>query len=178
MFKYALGITFGLIAAAVGFAAYRTGYFKEVTISSGQKGPFQLYYREHLGPYHKIIPLIEEVETKMKETGSPCPWAFGRFFDDPKIVDHDRLRSHAGCAFPGTEGGPLTPEGIKSETLPSAEYLLATFNGSPSIGPFVVYPKIEEWCQTYGYQIVSPVVELYKTLPDGSILTTYLFRYQ
>jgi len=106
--------------------------------------------------------------------------AFGRYLDDPKVVEHDRLRSHGGCLVQGGALNPSIslPEGLKSESLLTKEYVLATFNGSPSIAPFVVYPKVTKWFDKYGYKMSGPVIETYKTLPDETVLTTYLFSYQ
>lgn len=188
MMKWALGTFVLSLLAILTFVLIRTGYFKEVTISSGFKGPYTLAYREHIGPYHKIPPVITSVESFFKNNDRPCLMAFGRYFDNPDEVDHDRLRSQGGCIFPGrpqdTEfflsslKAPPSAFKIETDFLEKKEYILATFNGSPSVGPLKVYPKVTEWMDKYGYSIAGPVIEIYKTLPDETVLTTYLFPYK
>ena len=116
----------------------------------------------------------------MKEKGLPCSLAFGRYLDNPDEVEHDRLRSHGGCAFTNmTEqlDQILKSSDLKFEPIEKREYVVASFNGSPSVGPLIVYPKIEKWFQKYGYKQSGPVIELYQTLEDQTVLTRYLFGY-
>ena len=176
MLRYALGTTLLILVCISAFVFWRTGFYKEVHITSGELGPFHLVYKEHLGPYHKIPPVIKEVEEAMENIGNKCSLAFGRYLDDPKTVDHDRLRSHGGCAFNQPLSHPTSS--FKQEQIPRKEYVIATFNGSPSVGPFKVYPKVEEWFKKFGYKQTGSVIELYQTLEDGSVLTKYLFLYE
>ena len=178
MLKYAFGTIVLVLFLIASFVFWRTGYYKEVTIGSGELGPFYLVYKEHLGPYHKIPPVIESVEKAMDQIGNKCPFAFGRYLDDPEKVDHDRLRSHGGCAFASPLSHPVDASQFKEQSLSKQEYVIATFNGSPSVGPFKVYPKVDEWFKKYGYKQKGPVVELYQTLEDGTVLTKYLFKYE
>jgi len=180
MLKYAFGSFIMALAFIAGFILWRTGYFKEVSISSASKGPMVLVYREHFGPYHKIPPVIEGVEKTLSAMGAPCDLAFGRYLDDPNTVDHDRLRSQGGCILsqiPESQKEAWAKSDLLTLALPKKEYILATFNGSPSIGPLKVYPKVESWMEKYGYKMAGPAIELYKTLPDNTVLTTYLFEY-
>ena len=177
----ALGITFGLLAAIFAFILFRTGYFKPVQISSGFQGPFVLVYKKHIGPYHKIAPIIDNVEKLVKSKGKECPLAFGRFLHDPKTVPQDRLESHGGCAFPlnDPEVEQLAQDNdLLMDQVEKQEYLVASFDGSPSIGPFKVYPEVESWMGKYGYQIDGPVIEIYQTTGPDSLTTRYLFKYK
>lgn len=181
----ALGITFGLLLAVIAFVFFRTGYFKDVAISTAQEGPFILVYQVHKGPYHKIIPVIESVEKYFADKGMACPLAFGLYLHNPDAVEHDRLVSHGGCAFPLTqtegnvEWNALVKEsGFQTETLDRKEYVQAAFSGSPSLGPLKVYPAVEKWLSKYGYKKVGPVLELYQTLGPDAVTTRYLFTYE
>ena len=177
----ALGITFGMLLATAIFLVYRTGYFKPVTIAAGEQGPFVLIYQVHKGPYHKIATVIDTVEALFKEKGTPCPLAFGRYLYDPNTVEHDRLESHGGCVFTN-----LTPDvekiikekSYQMEAVEKKEYLVAHFEGSPSMGPMKVYPYVKEWLAKYGYTQEGPVIELYQTTGEDSIHTRYLFSYK
>jgi hypothetical protein len=177
----AFAATLAILLFFAGFVVYRTGYLKPVTISSGFQGPFILVYKKHQGPYHKIAPVIDSVEDFFNQKGLDCPLAFGRYLHDPNTTPHDRLQSHGGCAFPG-----MTPQlqkvlkeaDLEVENLPKEEYLVASFAGSPSIGPWKVYPHVEDWLQKYGYQKQETVIELYQTMGVDAVQTRYLFRYR
>jgi effector-binding domain-containing protein len=176
----AFAITFGALLILAGFILYRTGYFQPVELTAGKQGPFLLAYKVHKGPYHKLAPVIDEVENFFEKNGLSCPLAFGRFLHDPNTVEHDRLESHGGCAFPvKTEKlQEIIAKGdLKTDHLKKEEYVVAVFKGSPSIGPFVVYPKVEEWMAKYDYKITGPVIELYQTTGADSLTTRYLFPY-
>lgn len=177
----ALLITFAILISILAFIVYRTGYFKPVSIASGDQGPFVLVYLEHKGPYHKIAPVIDDVEETFKENKQPCPMAFGRYLHDPDEVPHDRLRSHGGCLFPqlNEQIQKIAKDNdFTVETLEKKEYIVAHFEGSPSVGPLKVYPYVEDWLKKYGYQQVGPVIEIYQTLGPDSLHTRYLFQYK
>ena len=176
----AFTITFGLLLAMAAFVVYRTGYLKPVTLAAGQQGPFFLVYQVHKGPYHKIAPVIDEVEASFKKNGITCPLAFGRFLHDPNTVEHDRLKSHGGCAFPtpNEEVMRLVQEkGFETDGIDKQEYIVAVFEGSPSVGPMKVYPKVRTWMNKYDYKITGPVIEIYQTTGEDSLTTRYLFPY-
>ena len=176
----AFAITFGALAAIAIFVVYRTGYLEPVDIGSGSQGPFVLIYKQHTGPYHKIAPVIDEVERTFKEANIDCPMAFGRFLHDPNVVPHDRLESHGGCALPTTTNAVekfAKSNNYQIDRIDKKEYLVATFNGSPSVGPLRVYPEVEAWMNKYGYKNKGPVIELYQTTGPDSLTTRYLFTY-
>ena len=177
----AFAITFGLLAAIAIFLIFRTGYLKPVTIASGNQGPFYLAYETHSGPYHGIAPVIDKVEKYFKDKNIPCPLAFGRYLHDPDTVEHDRLESHGGCAFPSLTQeieGAIEASGFKMEKVEKKEYLVAHFEGSPSMGPMKVYPEVKEWMNKYGYKREGAVIEIYQTTGDDSVHTRYLFSYK
>ncbi len=177
----AFAITVAILLGIAGFAVYRTGYFKPVTIASGDQGPFFLIYKTHEGPYHKIAPVIDSVEALFNEKGVKCPLAFGRYLHDPNTVPHDRLLSHGGCAFSSLteEVKEVMRSGeLSLDEVPKQEYLVAHFEGSPSIGPFKVYPYVKQWLEKYGYQKEDTVIELYQTTGADSLHTRYLFQYK
>jgi AraC family transcriptional regulator len=174
-------ITLSLILLMIAFVYYRTGYYKDVIITSGEQGPYILVYKVHKGPYHKIAPIIDEVEAYFKKNNLPCPLAFGRYLHDPNLVEHDRLESHGGCLFSMMDEKLdllLKQTDYKVEPLEKKDYLVATFDGSPSIGPFKVYPKVKSWLNKYNYKQVGPVIEVYQTTGQDEVVTRYLFEYQ
>ena len=60
--RHIVSVTFFLILSLIGYLCFYLGVFKPVTMDMGEFGPFHLVYKKHLGAYHKIVPVIEEVE--------------------------------------------------------------------------------------------------------------------
>ena len=180
------------LAVLVGTLYFRLGAYKPVHFEVREVPAFSILYKQHTGPYHKIVPVIEEVERWAKQNKLPCPRTFGEYLDDPRYVDPDRLRSHGGCVLEGVKAvaggaqvqmaGALSftvrwPTGFSFRRLSGARYLTARFEGSPSIGPFVVYPKAQEHMRSqFQTSIKSPVIELYKVIDESHMQTEYLFK--
>lgn len=175
--KKLVGFVF-LSILAVGFSlAYSLGAFREVSIDLGESGPHRLVYKPHLGPYHKIVPVIEDVEAWARENSEPCRLSFGEFIDDVEKVPEDRLRSHAGCVVEKNWSGSLPADsGLEYREVPARLYVRAEFDGAASIGPLKVYPKAMEFIAENNRELEGPVIELYEILEEGKRMkTTYLF---
>jgi effector-binding domain-containing protein len=120
------------------------------------------------------MPTLEEVEKWAKENGEACKISFGEFIDDPDKVDEDRLRSNAGCVVEKTWDFVL-PAGFGFREYPPRVYVVAEFDGAPSIGPFKVYPKTKDYIESHNYKLSGPVIEMYEILSEEKVRTTYLF---
>lgn len=163
----------GLIAALL----FRLGSFKEATITEDTRGPYMLVFKNHVGAYHKITPVIEEVEKWAKENGEKCRYSFGEFMDDPDKVDEDRLRSIGGCVVEKAWDFTL-PAGFGFREYPSRPYVVGTFDGAPSIVSFKVYPKAKEYLEAHSYKLSAPVLEIYEVISPEKVNTTVLFPYE
>lgn len=166
----------GLIVSFIGLGAYLYFYLgmnREVNVDGPKPVLFWLLYKEHRGAYHKIGPILNEVEKKALDKSIPCINTFGLFLDDPKTVDEDRLRSEVGCVL--TEQIPDIPEGLKQKEWIHEQALHLKFEGSPSIGPFKVYPKAEEWMTENRKTMPEQVLEMYSLSPKGELTTHYYF---
>jgi effector-binding domain-containing protein len=165
-----------LFFAIIIFVFYLMNYlgsFKPVIINQKKAGPFQVIYKTHIGPYHKIVPVIEEVEKWAKEHGFDCKLSFGEYLDDPKATEEVRLRSNGGCFvdhFPNQ-----MPEGFQSKTIPEKDYVTAVFEGSPGIGPMKVYPKVYKYAEEQRIPLEETVMEVYEIHSQESMTTTYYF---
>ncbi len=163
-------ISFGL------FLANYLGAFKGVEIFEGEQGPYTMLYIDHVGPYHKISKEIEKVEKFLSAQGTPCKQSYGEYLDDPKTMEEVRLRSKAGCIVQNVPAN--LPEGFKTEEVPLRKYVVASFTGSPGIGPMKVYPKVEEYMKEKGHTAAGPVIEIYEIhsiSEKNAMTTTYLF---
>lgn len=176
IFKIVMGSLLASILLLVAAILFYVGAFREVPISEAEKGPLQLLYKKHLGPYHKISTTLDEVEKFARDNGAACDTTFGRYYDDPRVVAEDRLRADGGCIITGDL--PQNTSGFETETLPARSYVVGEFLGAPSIGPLKVYPKIEDYVNEKGFKPDGPAIEIYKLLKNNGIQTTYLFPFK
>jgi len=161
------------IAVFVFYVMNYVGAFKPVIITQKKAGPFHVVYKSHVGPYHKIVPQIEEVEKWAKSQGMDCRLSFGEYLDDPKQTEEVRLRSLGGCIV----DRPLDqlPESFEQKTIPEKNYVTAIFEGSPGIGPLKVYPKIFKYIEDQGLIREESVLEIYEIHSPESMTTNYYF---
>lgn len=172
-FRYLILAILGIIVAFAFSLMIYLGVFKPVVFSEGRQGPFKLIYKEHTGSYHKIVSKLQEVESWAKQNNIDCSKSFGMYLDDPEKTEESRLRSYGGCLV--TEIPSTLPEDIKSKELPERLYLMAQFEGSPAIGPFKVYPKIQKQLKDNNQTLIDGVLEVYVIHSEKEMTTTYYF---
>lgn len=166
------GIAVALIAFVINLMFY-LGVFKDVQLTQSDEPALTLLYKEHLGPYHKIVPVIEEVEKWARSQNIDCTRSFGEYLDDPDKVEEDRRKSNGGCVVTALPSD--LPADFKTKQIPAKKYLKATFEGSPSIGPQKVYSKVKKYAAEQRLQLQEAVIEIYVIEPDNKMTTTYLF---
>lgn len=162
------------LALFIAYLAFYVGAFQGVKISEGEAAPFLLLGKVHTGAYHKIVPVIEEVENWARTHGVDCTQSFGLYRDDPRATEQDRLHSLGGCwvsAPPTVE----MPADFKIETWSQPYFVKAVFEGSPGIGPYKVYPKVEDYIAQKGYKALPGVLEVYVVHSQKQMTTTYYF---
>jgi len=167
MIKYVVS---GLLVALAVFAfrtAQYVGAFKDVEISVSEEAAKNLIYKTHVGAYHKIVPVIEEVETWAREQKIDCHLSFGEYIDNPDTSEEDRLKSHGGCIV--TEIPPNLPAGFEGKTIPAQKFVKAVFDGSPGIGPLKVYPRVQKYADEHKIKLKGTVIESYEIHRDGAL---------
>lgn len=152
------------------------GFSKPVTVEVTRFPAMTLIYKEHIGAYHKIGPVIESVEKALQDRGVRCSATFGEYLDDPNEVDEDRLKSYGGCVF--FESSEFIDNlelenGLQKKHIEERKVVMARFQGSPSIGPMKVYPKIDEVVHDQRLARNGAVIEIYEIQGD-QVTTTYL----
>lgn len=163
-----------IVAGLVLALMFRLGSFKPVEITEVNRPAMKVVYKAHVGAYHKIVPVIEEVEKWVKANGESCELSFGEYYDDPDEIAEDRLRSNGGCIVPEKPAKSL-PDGFKYREVPAHFFVVAEFEGAPSIGPIKVYPRAERYIREHKFGQFGPIFEVYKLLPNEQVHTTYLF---
>jgi len=164
---------FIVILSAAGYVIFYTGMYKEVQISETKAGPFLVLAKKHFGPYHKIVPQIEEVERWVKAAGGDCKRSFGQYFDNPEAVEQERLRSRGGCILENRLEG--APSDFEWDTIPEYQAVMAIFEGSPGVGPIRVYPKVAEYFETKNLKSLPGVMEVYLIHGPKAMTTHYFF---
>lgn len=171
--RHIVSVTFFLIICLIAYLALHLGAFKPVSFEMGEYGPFYLVFKPHLGAYHKIVPVIEDVERWVKSQHQTCEQSFGEYIDNPKAVEQERLRSNGGCLVTGLI--PNLPSDYQQKEVPKQFFIRAQFEGSPAIGPYKVYMKAEELMSEKGLIPNGPVFEVYEIQNDQKMKTTYYF---
>lgn len=167
-FTVVLTLIFG-----IAFLLSRNGFFLPVEIALEDRPALVLVAKKHVGAYHKILSTLQEVEGWAKNSGVDCSETFGEFLDNPQVVEEDRLNSNVGCVV--KEPPAQVPAGFEVLQRPARPYLVGRFRGSPALGPYKVYNKIESEKQKRRLESDGAPLEIYRLLPDQGLETTYLF---
>lgn len=153
---------------------FKLGGYKAPTIElQRNQHQLQVIYKSHLGPYHKINDMIKSVEDWAFNNNVPCKQTFGEYLDIPGTIADERLRANAGCVTTMTVEN--LPADIHQKSIPARDYIYASFEGSPAIGPFKVYPEVMDWAKEKRIQIDWPVIEIYNVIGPEKVKTEYLF---
>ena len=178
VFKWIILSFLGFILTVGAVMYYRLGVYKEPVLEGVVKKSFYFLYKTHIGPYHKVIQTLNEVEDFAKKQNISCPQTFGEYLDNPDHIDPERLKSHVGCVLEEAtyKGLPSLPQGLSTVYKSEKEYLKITFDGSPAIGPMKVYPMAKTWVRNKAGQEFGSSIEVYNILDGGEkIVTEYYF---
>ncbi len=154
---------------------FRLGMNKEVAFEVRDLAAMRVLYLPHTGSYYKIAEKIEYVEKWAKANNVNCARTFGQYLDNPETVDEDRLQSHGGCIIDQLPKGVSPQDEMVVSELPARKYLVGSFDGAPSVGPYTVYPKAFEWMKKNSASLAGPTVEIYYVLSEKEVRTEYLF---
>ena len=94
--KYVLVFVLMTLLSFGVYLANYLGAFKSVEVRKEMQGPYLMLYLDHMGPYHKIVSKIEEVEKWANENKFDCRKSFGEYMDDEEKVEEAQLKSIVG----------------------------------------------------------------------------------
>ncbi len=159
---------------------FKTGAYKAVEIIKTKPPQLHMFYIKNIGPYHKVVEGIQKVEKIFKNQKLPCTKTFGHFLSDPKVIEHDKLISHVGCAFYKVETKKLLRpiKGVK-EKLFGFKYkekicYKGTFKGSPALSAIKVYPKLYKLAQKNRIKLRPDSLEIYTVHEEKVTTDVYL----
>lgn len=140
-------------------AAWFSGVLSPVTFTDRYEGPFFVVYEDHVGAYPLIEQVVKDVSKRMDDANLPYTDGFGQFYDDPKTVPADKLRSIGGVLVSGVT---QVDSPMAFGTIQYDHYAIASFKGLSMLGPSVVYPKAVEWMKANNKTLNGAVIEIYK----------------
>lgn len=161
-----------LVVLVLIFLAYlwNLGAFSRLTASEQVLGPYTIAYTRFVGPYQGTGKVFMNVYNIMKGAGlavSEKSDSIGIYYDDPKTVAPDKLRSDCGLIIPAgdlAKAKDLAKNGLQVLTLPKQDCVIVEFPikgvASYMIGPGKAYPVLMQYAQTKGYK-TSMVFEYY-----------------
>ncbi|MCU0848407.1 MAG: GyrI-like domain-containing protein [Spirochaetes bacterium] len=165
MKKIIIASAAALIAAAAAYAVY-SGLFTGVVITEKSIGPLKLVYEEHVGDYRESGRIQNTVYRELASAGIMTKKGFGIYYDDPKTVPAEKLRSRVGCVLESEDYGkiPVPGKKFKIMDLPEKKCVYAEFPHrtwlSILFGISRVYPAMSEYVRAKGYRF-SEVIEIY-----------------
>ncbi|MBN1621779.1 MAG: hypothetical protein JW871_04230 [Endomicrobiales bacterium] len=164
--KIALGVIAAGIIGLISFLFYM-GVFSTPEVTEMETGPYTIVYEEFIGDYKKSGQVFERVGKAMEKEGIKTTRGFGIYFDDPKMVPADKLRSHCGLVIEG-DNLKMVPELKKKyniQVIDKSNRIVIEFPIknmlSYVIGPMKCYPAFSEYSKEKGYKVDSPGYELY-----------------
>lgn len=158
-----------LVIAAVGLGVwlYTMDFFKPVKIIERPVGPITFVYAKHTGDYSKVGPVMDKVYNRLvSEFGIKTTRGMGIYFDNPKTVRTQDLRSEVGCILDGKDAqkAAIVMTKMPVKIMFKKNYCTATFpyknKASIILGIMKVYPEIGDYMKTKGYQS-APAIEIY-----------------
>lgn len=151
MKKFVIGVTIFLIMI-VSFLFYQ-GVFYSVKIGEQVAGDYWVVYQENIGPYEKVAPVMDKVCKDLQNDGIETQLSFGLYYDNPKDVVKEKLRSEVGAILDEKYYDRIDNLQAKYniKQLKERNSLIAEFPTknvlSYMIGPMKVYPAMEKYCK-------------------------------
>lgn len=171
--KWFLIVLVILVLIAAGFLGY-LGLLSEPKVSEMKTGPYTLVYEDFVGPYSQTGPIIARVYQAVKAAGFETLNGLGLYFDDPRKVAANQLRSQVGVVIENKDLAKFAKVSrkFKVKKIPQTDSIVVEFpirnNLSYMLGPIKGYPALTSWAKAKGYKMARPF-EFYD-LPGKKIL--------
>ncbi len=165
-------ILIALLVVAViilGIYAYFGG-FTSLDFKITQAGGETIVYKELIGDYGKTGEMMTAIsEDLISDYGITTTQNIGIYYDDPELVEKDKLRSDIGCIININDQNKLDQlqKNYSLKQTPQTEYLITKipFKGffSIMVGIFKVYPAMEKYLDKNKMSDDGPITEIYDT---------------
>jgi len=178
-----IGAIIGGVSAATAFSfLYYLGAFRRIAFRrNANVGPYLLIYRQHIGPYKSLAPIVEQVRKIVEQDlGIQYESGFGIYFDDPQVVKQSKLRSYIGKIidpkYNDDESFKSKAEnaGLKLLYIPATVATLSTFPLRSDFSYAMGAKKVYTAAKKLRIEPKCGVLEIYSCNTDGSTIT-YIF---
>jgi effector-binding domain-containing protein len=164
-----------VIVVMAGVYAYYGG-FKSPEVTTSIQGGELLVYEEILGDYSQSAVVMDKIYySLLNEEDIETYKGFGIFYDNPQKVERSKLRSEAGCIIEEKDQSRMKAlkDKYAVKTFAREEYITSEFpyKGKMSVfmSIFKVYPALNKYAKANGFNIETPVMEIYD-IPNKKII--------
>ena len=172
--KVVLIILAVLVVLLIVIYAYYGG-FKQISFRIENQGGETVVYENLTGDYSQAPKVSDRVYySLLNEEKVATTRGIGIYYDNPKKVEKEKLRSEIGCIVENVDSATLTrwSEKYQVKTLPQSDFVVTEFpfKGKLSVlfGIIRVYPALEKFNKERGYT-ESPITEIYD-VPNKKII--------
>ena len=172
--KIVLIILAVLVVSLIAVYAYYGG-FKKISFSIEKQGGEFIVYENLVGDYSQSPKVSDRVYyALLNDEKIETTKGIGIYYDNPKNVAKDKLRSEIGCIVENADSTTMArlSEKYLVKTLPQSEFVVAEFpfkgKLSALFGIMTVYPALDKFCEEQGYA-ESPITEIYD-VPNKKII--------
>lgn len=168
-----------LMAALFLISAWRIGLLVRPQFTEQQFGPYYMVYKQFNGHYQGIYQALDSLKAAdwYPENPGASDLAFGFYLAMPDQVHPDSLRWLAGIMLtqqPDSIADPLITTAQIERQAALVGSIRKKSRAAALIGPFVVYPKLEDFARENGYRkspfvLGEGIIELYQGEPGKSI---------
>jgi hypothetical protein len=155
-----------LVVLLIAVYAYYGGFGK-ISFRIENQGGEIMVYENLTGDYMQSAKVGNKIyHSLLNEEKVATTKGIGIYYDDPKKVAKEKLRSEHGCIVENADSATLSRlrEKYQVKTLPQSEFTVTEFpfKGKLSVllGLMKVYPALEKFHKENGY-VESPVTEIY-----------------
>jgi preprotein translocase subunit SecF len=155
-----------LVVLFIAIYAYYGG-FKKISFKLEIQGGETIVYENLTGDYSQSPKVSDRIYySLLNEDKVETTKGIGIYYDNPKKVAKEKLRSEIGCIIENADSVTLAKlaEKYQVKTLPESEFVVAEFpfKGKLSVlfGIMKVYPALDKFCKEQGY-VESPITEIY-----------------
>ena len=179
--KMAIVIVFIIIGLLIVMIGIFGGFYK-VNIQTVNTGGEILVYENVTGSYNQASKISNKVYYELLNNFKiETTKGFGIYYDNPKNMDKNKLRSEVGCIVENIDNDTLEKidGNFQIKTLPNENYLVAEFpfKGflSIMIGMIKVYPKMGKYISENGFED-GPIMEIYDVQNKKIIYRKFLIK--
>jgi DNA gyrase inhibitor GyrI len=151
------------------------GAFKKVHVFAARQGGETLVYETIKGEYRQSAAAMDRIFYRLlNEDKIETFKGFGIYYDDPKKVSKDKLRSEAGCILEPADVAKTESLAKKYQVkvFPEGDYLVAEFPYKNKLSIFMslakVYPALDKYAKMHNYNPEGFVMEIYD-IPNKKI---------